>query len=385
MIYLDNNATTRVAPEVAAAMWPWLTERWGNPSSLHAQGEEALEAVHRARASLARLLGARQPSEIVFTSGATEANHLALHQARSAARARRRVITSAVEHAAVLEPSAALEREGFVVERAAVAPSGALELERLLASLDERCALVSVMWANNETGAVHDVAAIGRRCRELGILFHVDAVQAVGKLSIDVGSAALDYLSLSAHKLHGPPGVGALWVRRGSPFEPLTRGGGQEGDRRAGTENVPGIVGLGAAAELARAWLARGGDLELSRLRDRLEASLGARLPGLEIAAGSVRRTPNTSQLVLGDVSGEALVAALSAAGVAASSGSACSSGTHAPSHVLLAMGKTPAEASSSLRLSLSRYSTEAELEEAVEHVVRAVHDLRSLLGARPH
>ncbi|MBI5433473.1 MAG: cysteine desulfurase [Planctomycetes bacterium] len=384
MIYLDNNATTRIAPEVAQAMLPWLTERWGNPSSLHRFGDDALEAVGAARASLARLLGARHASELVFTSGATEANHLALHQARFAPAERRRVITSAVEHAAVLEPSAALAREGFAVERAEVAPSGALDLDRLLASLDERCALVSVMWANNETGAVHDVAALGKRCRELEILFHVDAVQAVGKLPIALREVAIDYLSLSAHKLHGPKGIGALWVRRESPFEPLVRGGGQESDRRAGTENVLGIVGLGAAAELARAWLARGGPREVAELRDRLETRLTERLGPLEVAASSIARTPNTAQLVLGDISGEALVLALSEAGVCASSGSACSSGTHAPSHVLLAMRKTPAEASSSLRLSLSRYTTEAEVESAAELVARAVRDLRSLLGASP-
>ncbi|MCC6408253.1 MAG: aminotransferase class V-fold PLP-dependent enzyme [Planctomycetes bacterium] len=384
MIYLDNNATTRIAPEVAQAMQPWLTERWGNPSSLHRFGDEALEAVGAARASLARLLGARHASELVFTSGATEANHLALHQARFASPERRRVITSAVEHAAVLEPSAALAREGFTVVRAEVAPSGALEVERLLAGLDERCALVSVMWANNETGAVHDVAAIGKRCRELGIRFHVDAVQAVGKLPIALRDLPIDYLSLSAHKFHGPKGVGALWVRRESPFEPLIRGGGQESDRRAGTENVLGIVGLGAAAELARTWLASGGPNAVAALRHRLETRLVERLGPLEIAAASIARTPNTTQLVFGDVSGEALVLALSEAGVCASSGSACSSGTHAPSHVLLALGKTPAEASSSLRLSLSRYTTEAEVDEAAELVAQAVRDLRSLLGASP-
>lgn len=383
MIYLDNNATTRLAPEVADALRPWLGERFGNPSSLHAAGEQALEAITRARVELAKLLGATHAQELVFTSGATEANHLALHQARQAPRERRRIVTTAVEHPAVLEPSAALEREGFVVERARVARDGSLALDELLASLDERCALVSVMWANNETGAIHDVHAVGRRCRELGIRFHVDAVQAVGKLPVDVSTLPADYVSASAHKLHGPPGVGALWVRRDAPFEPLFRGGGQERDRRAGTENVPGIVGFGVAAELARTWLERGGEPALRARRDAFETRLVAALGDVEVAARDVPRTPNTTQLVLGDVSGEAAVLALSAAGVACSSGSACSSGTHAPSHVLVAMGKSAAEASSSLRLSLSRYTTDAELELALSAIVDAVNDLRSLLGAR--
>jgi cysteine desulfurase len=236
------------------------------------------------------------------------------------------------------------------------------------------------MWANNETGAVHDVATIGRRCKELGILFHVDAVQAAGKLEVALDELALDYASFSAHKLHGPQGIGALWIQRDATFEPLFRGGGQERERRAGTENVAGIVGFGVAAELARTWLARGGARELARLRDRLEVALREALDGFEIAAASVARTPNTTQLVFGDVSGEALVMALSAEGVAASSGSACSSATHAPSHVLLALGYDAAQASSSLRLSLSRYTTEDEVDRAAEQVARSVRDLRRLL-----
>ncbi|MCE9593087.1 MAG: aminotransferase class V-fold PLP-dependent enzyme [Planctomycetes bacterium] len=381
-IYLDNNATTRIAPEVAEAMWPWLTEHYGNPSSLHRFGEDALEAVSRARASVARLLGARHASEIVFTAGGTESNHLALHQARGAAPERKRVITTAVEHPAVLEPSARLADSGFVVERARVEHDGSLALDAFLASLDTRCALVSVMWANNETGAIHDVAAIGRRCRELGILFHVDAVQAAGKLAFVLTDLAVDYVSVSAHKLHGPQGVGALWVRRGSPFDAWTRGGSQEADRRAGTENVAGIVGFGRAAELAREWLAGGGPERLAALRDELERRLRERIDGFEVAAAKIARTSGTSQFVFGDVSGEALVLALSDAGVCASSGSACSSGTQAPSHVLTAMGWDAAHASSSLRLSLSRFTTEDEVARATELVASAVRDLRSLLGS---
>ncbi len=229
---------------------------------------------------------------------------------------------------------------------------------------------------------LHDVRAIGERCRERGVPFHVDAVQAAGKIPLRVAELPIDFLSISAHKLHGPKGVGALYVRRGARFEPWSVGGSQERDRRAGTENVAGIVGFGRAAELAHEWLARRGAEQLAALRDRLERSIVARLADVRVAGGELKRVAGTTSLVFGDVSGEAVVMALDADGLCASSGSACSSGKQAPSHVLLAMGFTPAEASSSLRLSLSRYTTEVELEIAAESVVRTVTELRSLLGA---
>lgn len=380
-IYLDNNATTAVAPEVAQAMLAALTEGYGNPSSLHVQGTRAAEAIAQARTRVARLVGA-SPREIVFTSGGTEGDQTALFAAAHARRPRRRILTTAVEHPAVHAPLERLASEGFEVVRVGVEPSGALRIDELLARIDDDCALVSVMWANNETGVLHDVRTIGAACRKAGVLFHVDGVQAVGRMPVRLRELEIDYLTVSGHKLHGPKGVGALYVRRGAPLEALIVGGSQEAERRAGTENVPGIVGLGAAAELAERWLQAGGATQLAALRDRLEHGLCERIPRVRVSGAGLARSPGTCNLILGDVSGEALVMLLSEEGLCASSGSACSSGKQAPSHVLLAMGLSPAEASSSLRLSLSRFTTAADVERALELVPAAVAGLRSLLGS---
>jgi cysteine desulfurase len=379
VLYFDNNATTRPAPEVLEALLPYFTERFGNPSSLHGLGVEAAHAVASARAAVARLLGARGPTRIVFTSGGTESNQTAIRAALRLARPRKRVVTTAAEHSAVLEPLASEERDGAEVVRVAVDSQGRLELASLLDAIDERCALASVMWANNETGVVNDLAPIAARCREAGALLHVDAVQACGKLPMDVSALGLDLVSVSAHKLHGPKGVGALYVRPGLELEPLLRGGPQENERRGGTENVPGIVGFGRAAQLAQAWLASDGPAQLARRRDALETRLCAELPGTIVHAREVARVPNTSNVRFDDISGEAVVTLAADEGLCLSTGAACSSSRHRPSHVLLAMGLDAAQASSSVRFSLSRTTTDAEVERALAITASCVTRLRAL------
>lgn len=377
-IYLDNNATTAVDARVVAALTPYLTELYGNPSSLHALGERAATAVAQARAHVARLIGA-PARRVLFTSGGSESNQTAISAAASRAGARRRILTSSVEHAAVLEPTAALAARGFEVERIAVDERGRLRLDELERALDERVALVSVMWANNETGVVQDLRSVRELSSRCGALLHVDAVQAVGKLPLDVGASGADFLTLSGHKLHAPKGIGALYVRDDALLEPLIRGGPQEFERRGGTENVPGIVGLGEAARLARQWLEGDGPAQLGELRDSLEDELQERVEGLEFHGRGAPRVPNTSSLRLEGVSGEALTQWLSAEGVCVSTGAACSASRHRPSHVLLAMGLTPAQASGSLRISLSRLTLPQEVERAAELIERGASALRAL------
>ena len=380
--YLDNNATTRVAPDVFRAMAPWFVESYGNASSLHSMGQSAADALQASRASIARLLGARFTDEIVFTSGGTEGNNSAIHSALQRSPGRRRIVTSAVEHEAVLAPLAALEARGFEILRIAPDRDGLFSFEAFDAAIDQHCALVCLMWANNETGAVHDVAAISALCAERGAHLHVDAVQVAGKRALDVATLAIDTLAISAHKLHGPKGVGALYVRRSQhAFEPLLFGGGQEHERRAGTENIPGIVGFGRAADAALQWMQAGGPAELARLRDRLEQRITREVPRARVHAARASRTCNTTNLGFDGISGEALVLLLSEEGVCTSAGSACASSRHAPSHVLLAMGLGEHAAASSLRLSLSRETTPAEVDFAAEAVVRSVATLRALAG----
>jgi cysteine desulfurase len=386
-IYLDCNATTPVAPEVLQAMLPWLGPRCGNPSSLHARGAEAADAVGAARRSVARLIGARAPREVVFTSGGTESDVAALRSHAALGREERgaeRLVATAVEHPAVLETLAQLEREGFEIALAAVDREGRLDLDGFVALLDSApCAAATAMWVNNETGIVNDVARLGAACRERGVPFHVDGVQAVGRMPLSVGELPIDTLALSSHKLHGPKGVGALYVRRGVAFRALLFGGSQEGGRRAGTENVPGIAGLGRAAELALEQLPRAA--AVGRLRDRLERGALEALDGVSVNGAAGPRIGNTANLTFEGLSGEALVALLSELGVCASTGAACSSGKQAPSHVLLAMGLTPAQASASLRLSLSRTTTEAEVDAALGLLVEAVGRLRAVArGSAP-
>jgi cysteine desulfurase len=354
-IYLDYNATSPLDPRVLEAMRPWLEGKFGNPSSIHWAGREARAAVDRARGQVAKLLGAA-PSEIVFTSGGTEADNLALRGVVRAARAiAPHLVVSAIEHPAVSEAAQALQEEGVALSRVGVGREGRIDPDRLEAALRPETLLVSVILAQNETGALQPVAEIARRSRERGILVHTDAVQAAGRLPLRVADLGVDLLSLSGHKIGAPQGVGALYVRRGVRLEPIHRGGGQERGRRSGTENVAGIVGLGAAAELAEAELGVV-PARVQALRDRLERELCAAIPGLRVNSPG-ERLCNTLSLLIDAVEGEALLLALDLEGIAASSGSACSSGTMRPSPVLLAMGLTPEEAHGSLRLSLGRES----------------------------
>jgi len=378
-VYLDNNATTRVAPEVVAAMLPYLTEKYGNPSSMHRFGAEAEAGVSEARARVAALIGAVSPGEIVFTAGGSESDSLAIWGTLRAWPDKRHLITTRVEHPAVLGLCRELEsRHGYAVTWLEVDGQGLLDLDQLRAALRPDTAIVSVMAANNETGVLCEVEAIGRLVKEAGAVFHVDAVQAAGKLPLDMAGSTVDLLALSGHKLHGPKGVGALYVRRGTKLRPLILGGHQERGRRAGTENVPGIVGLGAACELAAA----GREEENTRvraLRDRLERTITAAVPDCRVNGHPERRLPNTSNISFDFIEGEGILLLLDRAGIGASSGSACTSGSLEPSHVLKAMGIPFTSAHGSVRFSLSRYNTPEEIDYVAAVVPRVVERLRAI------
>jgi len=371
-VYLDNNATTAVSPAAREAMLPFLGEECGNPSSLHSAGLRAKAAVTRARGRVAALVGAA-PSEVVFTSGGTEADHLAILGALEAAgEGNRHVVTTTVEHPAVRELLRALRQRGRIgLSEVPVSGDGTLDAERVLAAIREDTALVAAMWANNETGVLHPVEAVAAGCRARGVPFFTDAVQAAGKVPVDLGAVPAALLSLSSHKIHGPKGVGALIVRRGARWLPWPAPSHHEGGRRAGTENVPGIAGFGAAAEEALRLLP---DEERVRvLRDRIEERVLAAVPGARRSTGSAARTPNTSNLLFPGAAGESLVLRLDAAGVAVSTGSACTTGSADPSPVLLAMGIPRRDARGALRISLSRFTTEEEVDRAAEAIAAAV------------
>ena len=381
-IYLDNNATTPVAPEVAEAMRPYLDEDFGNASSVHWYGQRAREAVEQARDQVARLINAR-PADVVFTSGGTESDNASVFGAVEAARPRllagaKHVISTPIEHPAVLYALRALERRRIEVTYVPVGTGGVADPADIERAIRPETVLITVMLANNEIGTLQPLAEIGRVAREHHIVFHSDAVQAVGKVPVDVEAMGVDLLSLSAHKLYGPKGVGALYVRKGTRLEPLMHGGHHERDRRPGTENVPGIVGLGAAAELASQSLAEDAE-RIASMRDRLEAGILGRLENVRVNGDRARRQPNTLNLSFEGVKGEALVMALDLEGVACSTGSACSSGSTEPSHVLKALGLSCDEARSSIRLSLGRYNTESDVDYALEAVTRVVRRLRAL------
>ncbi|MGD7654683.1 MAG: cysteine desulfurase family protein [Verrucomicrobiales bacterium] len=375
VIYLDCNATTPILPEVLEAMLPWLKDGYGNPSGSHALGRRARGAIDVAREQVAGLIGAK-PDEVVFTSGGTESVNTALHCFDRLAGSGRAVV-SAIEHSAVLRTVESLEREVWL---APVGADGVLDLERFEAGL-AGAAFVSVMTANNETGVLQPVAEVARLGRERGLAVHTDAVQAAGKVAIDVRETGVDTLSLSAHKFHGPKGVGALFVRKGLRFEPLLRGGGQERGLRSGTENTAGIVGMGAAAEAARKFLADGGGGRIAEMRDAFEKRVMASLSGVVANGDPAKRLPNTSHLSFDGCDSAGLLVLLDDAGVACSAGSACMAGKSKPSHVQLAMGIPGKRARSSLRVSFSRLNTLAEAEEAAGLVVRAVEKLRSVQG----
>ncbi|SNX69192.1 cysteine desulfurase [Cereibacter ovatus] len=375
-VYLDNNATTRLAPDALQAMLPFLTQDFGNPSSMHAMGRAPARALIGARRAVQALIGAADDAEIVFTSGGTEANLTAIRSALAADPSRREIVTSAVEHPAVLALCDHLERaEGVTVHRIPVDTEGRLELDAFRAALSDRVALVTLMWANNETGTVFPVEGLAELAHGVGALFHTDAVQAAGKLPIAVKGTDIDMLSVSAHKLHGPKGVGALYLRKGVPFQPLLRGGKQERGRRAGTENIAGIVGFGRAAELAPAV-----DLaHIARLRDRLEAGIIAAVPKVRVLGDLRDRLANTSCLAFDFAEGEAILMRLDRAGIAVSTGAACSSGAIEPSHVMRAMKVPFTAAHGAIRFSLSRDTTVPEIDRVIEALPPVIAQLRAL------
>jgi cysteine desulfurase len=388
-IYLDANATTPVLPEVVESMRPFWLESFGNPSSAHQAGQRTRSVVEHARASVALLLSCTA-KEVVFTSGGTESDNLALAgvlQPYLDRRERAHLITTQIEHHAVLYAAQALEARGVEVTYIAPSADGVVDPAHVEAALRPHTRLVSVMLANNETGAVQPLGKITRlvKARGAAIVVHTDAVQAAGKLPLDLAGAFknVDLLSVSGHKMYAPQGTGALFVRKGVALAPLFYGGPHERQRRAGTENVPGIVALGRAAELAREWLAGAGPAQLAARRDRLEQGLLAAIAGAEVNAVRAPRAANTINLRVdsthGGIDAEALLIALDMQGVAASFGAACQSGATEPSHVLLAMGLTPAKARASLRLSLSRLTTDEEIDRALQIIPSVVARLRSL------
>ncbi len=382
-VYLDHNATTPLHPEVLAAMTPFLTERFGNPSSLHAWGQEARQALEQARTTVARALGSGDKDSVVFTAGGTEADNLALLGAAAAQETRgRHVIVSAVEHHAVLHAAAHLQRHGFAVTRLRVDAQGLLDPEEVRRAIRPDTILVSLLHGNNETGVLFPIDRVGRICRERGVTFHTDAVQSFGKLPLDVGALQVDLLSLSGHKIHGPKGVGALFIRRGTQMQALIHGGTQERSRRAGTENVAAAVGLARATELALL------DQEaaakrLADLRDRLEHGLMSALRGVLRNGHAIERLPHTTNLAFAGAEAESLILALDLSGVGVSSGAACSSGSLEPSHVLAAMGLPRERAESSVRFSLGRGTTPEEIARVLEILPPIVERMRRVNAGR--
>jgi len=387
-IYLDHHATTPLDPAVVAAMLPYLTEKFGNPSSRqHAFGQQAHAAVEEARAQLARLIGA-EPGDIVFTSGATESDNLAVRGAARAAGARgRHLVTTAIEHPAVLEPARTIEREGFEVTVVGVGADGIVATDDVARALRPDTVLVSVMAANNEVGTIQPLAEIGRLCGERGILFHTDAVQAVGRMPVRVDEWGTDLVSISAHKMYGPKGVGALYVRRSRRprvrLQPQAEGGGQENGLRSGTLNVPGIVGLGEAARLAAAALAGGEPARIAALRDHLLAGLRRRLDGVEVNGSMQHRLPGNLHVSIARAEAETLILSLGGR-IAISSGAACAEAGGKGSHVLRALGLSDERIYTALRFGIGRFNDAAEIDDAVEALALAVAAARQRAAAAP-
>lgn len=377
-IYLDNNATTACDPAVVDAMLPFFTEQFGNPSSMHSFGDKVAHALKAARSRVQALLGAEHESEIVFTSCGTESDSTAILSALKAQNGRNQIITTVVEHPAILTLCDYLEKEGVVVHRLGVDKKGRLDLDEYRSLLSPRTAIVSVMWANNETGTIFPVEQMAEMAHSVGAMFHSDAVQAVGKIAIDLKSTKIDMLSLSGHKLHAPKGVGVLYLRRNTRFRPLLRGGHQERGRRSGTENSASIIGLGVAARQALEHMTYE-NTEVKRLRDRLEAGIVPRVPHSFVTGDPANRLPNTANIAFEFVEGEAILMLLNKQGIAASSGSACTSGSLEPSHVMRAMGIPYTAAHGTIRFSLSRYTSEAEIDRVIEAVPPIIAQLRKL------
>ena len=376
-IYLDNNATTQVAEEVLDAMLPYFRDLYGNPSSMHTFGGQVGRKIRAAREQAAALIGA-QPEEIIFTSCGTESDNAAIRSALMAHPDRRHVLTSRVEHPAVKSLCANLSRQGYRITELPVDKDGILDMAQYERALTPDTAIVSLMWANNETGVLFPVEKAAELATERGILFHTDAVQAVGKIPINMKANAIDMLSISGHKLHAPKGIGILYVRKGTKFSPFLIGGHQEKERRGGTENTPSIIGLGRACELAAANMDTENRMVLL-LRDKLEAEILARIPNSRVNGTRLYRLPNTTNISFEFVEGEAILLLMDDYGICASSGSACTSGSLQPSHVLRAMGVPFTMAHGSIRFSLSIYNTEEEIRFVIEKLPSIIERLRSM------
>jgi len=376
LVYLDNNATTRVAPEVFEEMKPFLSDLYGNPSSIHTFGGGVRKFIDKARGQVGDLLAA-EPDEIIFTGGGSESDNTAIMGAvELAGPEKRHVIITSVEHEAVLEVGRYLKLKGYRVTELPVSRDGALDLDFLADSITDDTAVVSVMWANNETGVVYPIERIAETVKSKGVYFHTDAVQAAGKIPVDLGRVPVDFLALSGHKLHAPKGVGVLFVRRGIRMPAYIRGGHQEHGMRAGTENVAGIVALGKAAEIARQQMSADAVHE-ERLRDKLEKGLLATC--MDSRVNGANRLPNTLNISFEFVEGESILLMLDDLGICASSGSACTSGSLEPSHVLRAMGVPHSLAHGSIRFSLSRYTTEEEIDYVLDHMPKVIDRLREI------
>jgi cysteine desulfurase len=378
VIYVDNNATTMVAREVLEVMLPYFSTYYGNPSSMHSFGGEVAAKIKTARESVAGLIGA-EPDEILFTSCGTESDSTAIRAAIESYPDKKHIVTSRVEHPAVKNLFETLSKKGYRTTVVPVDNRGRLDIDYLYDSLGDDTAIVSIMWGNNETGVIFPIEEISRQVNSRGIVFHTDAVQVVGKIPIDVRATAVDMLSLSGHKFHSPKGIGALYIRKGTRFSPFLIGGHQEKGRRGGTENTASIIGLGKAAELAARHLKADGYKPISRLRDKLERRLLETIPNAMVNGDTQNRLPNTSSIAFEYVEGEAILLMMNEHGICASSGSACTSGSLEPSHVLRAMGVPFTAAHGSIRFSLSRYNTEDEIDKILEVSPPIIERLREL------
>jgi len=381
-VYVDNNATTRVAPEVKEAMLPFFEDLYGNPSSIHPFGEKVHDRLREAREQLAQLFGA-EAEEIVFTSCGSESNNAAIRGTLAAYPEKRHIVTTAVEHPAVLSLCRHLQKHGYEVTELPVNQLGQLDLGELESELRDETALVSVMYANNESGVIFPIEEIGRTVKSRGIVFHCDAVQAVGKIPINLDALPVDFLSVSGHKFHAPKGIGLLFIRKGTRFSPLIIGGHQENGRRAGTENVPYIVGMAKACELAAARLEED-QANIRKMRDKLEEALLSLIPHTRVNGDRDHRLPNTLNISFEGVEGESILLLLNKEGIGASSGSACASGSATPSHVLQAMDVPFTAIHGSLRFSLSRYNTNEEIDIIIEKLPAIIHELRTLSPVWP-
>ena len=377
LVYADNNATTRVDDKVLEEMLPYFKEFYGNPSSIHSFGRQVSSKMDLARERVASILGA-DTSEIVFTSCGTESNNYAIHSSLEAHPDKKHVVTTKVEHPAVLNVCKYFGKNGYEVTELGVNNDGMLDLDELRDSIRDNTAIVSIMHANNETGVIFPIEEIGKIVKEKGVIFHCDAVQAIGKIPVNLKNSNIDLLSMSGHKLHAPKGVGVLFIRKGVRIDPLIIGGHQEDNRRSGTENVPYIIGLGKACEIAEGFV-KEEQTEVRRLRDKLEKGIKDQLTHVAISGENSERLPNTSNVSFEYVEGEATLLLLDMAGIATSSGSACTTGSAEPSHVLQAMGIPPVTSRGTIRFSLSRYSTEDEVDYILEKLVPIVKRLQTL------